>query len=123
MADQNEGATVRNAASPKQVRRAGRLEKKKRDDELADVRHVCSTEAGRRFMFRLLGHCKVFESVYGLDVQYQAGKQDVGHFVMAEVVEADDELLFRMMREAKTAKQRDEVANQAINAEAQETEQ
>ncbi|HXS30594.1 MAG TPA: hypothetical protein VN755_07150 [Steroidobacteraceae bacterium] len=122
MADQDAGATVRNAAAPRQVKRAGRLEKERREKELADVRVVCDTEEGRRFIFRLMGHCKVFESVYGVDLAYQAGKQDVGHYLMAEVNDANDELLFRMMREAKTAKQREDAANDAINAssEAQE---
>lgn len=96
-------ATTQNAADEKQVNKAKFIEKERRRREVLDLAHVLSQPEGRRLLWRILGKCKTFESVYadsGL-VYYNAGKQDLGHYILSEIVECDEELLFQMMRENK----------------------
>lgn len=93
----------RNAADEEQVREAAKKVKFGRDRELSDLRAVLRTMEGRRLLWRLLGHCRVNGSVWepSAKIHYNSGQQDVGHFVMSEIVEAGEEFLFQMMREAR----------------------
>lgn len=95
-------AYVKNASDEKQVKRSSAMEKIGRDQELDDVKAVMGTECGRRFVWRLLEKCETFGSVarpnYG-DTYYVSGKQDVGHYVMAEIAEADEMVLGKLMIE------------------------
>lgn len=96
-------ALVKNAASTKQVLSAAKREKLRRAEELADLSVVMGTVQGRRFIWRLLTHANVFSSVMrdGVErVMYLAGRQDTGHFVMAEVLKAGEALYLQMQREA-----------------------
>lgn len=92
---------VTNAGDPRQVRRAGQAERLRRTDELNDLREVLSNVAGRRFIWRLMERCKTFESVWHPSalVHYQAGEQDVGHWLMAEINETSRKLFFQMIQE------------------------
>jgi len=91
---------VTDVSDKKQVKAAEQKERLGRDQELNDI---CSTPQGRRFMWRLLGHCRTFESIWknSAEIHYNAGQQDLGHFLMSEIVEADQEIYFQMMRENK----------------------
>ena len=92
---------VKNANDKEQVRNAVRKEQLSRDKELNDLRAILSTAEGRRVIWRLLGHCKVHGSIWeqSARIHYNAGVQDVGHFIMAEVIAAGEEFLFNMMKE------------------------
>lgn len=94
---------VKNAADFEQVKSAGKRENFDRKKELDDLRAILSIKEGRRFLWRLLTHCKVFESIWrqSAEIHYLSGKQDTGHFLMSEITEAGEELFFTMMREAK----------------------
>ena len=75
-----------------------------RDRELNDIRAVLSTNAGRRFVWKLLERCKAFGSIYDSDSKFMAylsGQQDLGHYIMAEITETDENLLFKLMKENK----------------------
>lgn len=78
---------------------------KVRKQELEDIKSILKTDEGRRFIWRLLSHCKVFNSIWSpsASIHYLAGKQDVGHFVLSEVTDADADSLLKMMKEAKGA--------------------
>lgn len=92
----------KNAADEKQVKDTMTKEQKERELELADLRFILGTAQGRRFIWRILKHCRVFSSVFnhsGSMTYYNSGIQDVGHFIQAEVVEAKKESYFEMMRE------------------------
>lgn len=93
----------RNAADKRQVEAAARSAKDERRLERDDSRAVLATVQGRRFVWRLLESAGVFKSVMAPDgvIQYQAGRQDFGHELMALVERADPEALFTMMREAQ----------------------
>lgn len=96
-------ALVKNCADPDQVREADKQFKNQRDQDLEDVRFILDSKQGRRFLWRLLTHCKTFESIWepSAKIHYNAGVQNVGHFLMAEVVAANDDALLQMMKEAK----------------------
>jgi hypothetical protein len=98
-----ERALVKNAADEKQVKEGAKREKSHRDREIDDIRQVMSSPQGRRFIWRLLGHCGVYESIWeaSAKIHYNAGKQDVGHFLLAEVVQANEELYSLMIKESK----------------------
>ena len=94
---------MKNAADEAQVKRSVEREKSVRERELMDLKILLSSPEGRRFIWRLMGKAKVFESVWeqSAKIHYNAGQQDFGHFLMAEVVEADQKALFLMMQESK----------------------
>lgn len=92
---------VHNAADPEQIKNARKKEKFKRENELNDIRTVLSTSEGKRVLWRLLSQCRTFESIYeqSARIHYNAGQQDLGHFIMAEIIAADEQLLFQMMKD------------------------
>lgn len=94
---------VANAASEKQVRSAKQKELDRRDNELADVKSVLGIPGGRRLLWRLLEHCKVFETIWihNAQIHYNAGKQDVGHMIMKEITDADENAFIQLMVENK----------------------
>jgi hypothetical protein len=78
--------------------------KEVRRQELNDIRTVLSSVSGRRLVWRLLESCNTFSSIYSEEPLLMArlsGKQDLGHFLMAEIVEADEGLLLRLMKDNK----------------------
>lgn len=99
----NNRSAVKNAADKKQVKKAKVTEDMIRDKQLNDVRVVLNTPHGRRLLWRIMEKCKTFGSVWepSAKIHYNAGQQDLGHFLLSEVTEADEELLFQMMKENK----------------------
>lgn len=94
---------VRNAADKKQVAHAKDKQESVRDRELNDLRAVLATLEGRRLLWRIMGFCKTFGSIWegSARIHYNAGQQDVGHFIMSEIAQADEEKLLSMMKESK----------------------
>lgn len=113
-------AVVGNAADQKQVERANRKDRDRRKRELDDLRDVLSTAPGRRLLWRLLGHCRVFESIWHPSalIHANAGKQDVGHYIISEIVDANEDAYFLMMKEARAAVRREEMETEAVATEA-----
>lgn len=93
----------KNAANQKQVKSQEQRLKLERETEINDLKVLLSSPHGRRVFWRILEHCKVFSSVWeaSAKIHYNAGIQDVGHFILSEVLEADDQALLKMMNEAK----------------------
>jgi hypothetical protein len=94
---------VRNAADESQVRQGKNRELRLREQEIADLRYVLAEKEGRRFLWRLMSRCKAFGSVWepSAKIHYNAGQQDIGHYVMAEIMAADEQAFLTMMRESK----------------------
>lgn len=89
-------------SSQREVEEAERKEKDLRKQQLNDIRTVLSNASGRRLIWRLLSHCKTFASVFSVDnshMAYQSGQQDLGHYIMSEIIEADENLLLKIMKE------------------------
>lgn len=95
---------IDNAADPKQVTEAKHKERRKREAEGEDLRKVLATLEGRKVMWRLLEHCGVFETVWHASalIHYNAGRQDVGHYVMQEIIKAEPKAFAQMMNEKQT---------------------
>ncbi len=87
----------------KQVKQAEIKLKLGRDLELSDIAFVLSTLEGRRFVWRLLSRCQVFRAEYenSARIHFDAGQRNLGLFIMAEISEANENLLFKMMSENK----------------------
>lgn len=101
MADQK--AMVRDASNQTQVKAAIRTAQDIRDDELRDLGRVLRTREGRNVLDRIIGWCGVHRSIFdanGSRLYYNAGRQDVGHFVLSEVTAADPKATLLMMQEA-----------------------
>lgn len=92
---------IDNAADPKQVTEAKHKERRAREAEGEDLRKVLSTLEGRRVMWRLMSHCGVFETVWenSARIHYNAGRQDVGHYIMQEIIKAEPKAFAQMMAE------------------------
>lgn len=102
-------ALVGNAADPEQVAAAKEKQIKEADLELADLRAILQLEAGRRVMWRFLAHCGVHESIWepSAKIHYNAGRQDVGHYIEAKIVRASEEFYELMQREARGRKRKE----------------
>lgn len=106
-----------NAANKIDVQVKGRRVKARRQREMNDLRQVLSTPEGRRFLWRLMSECGAFASVVrsGLDssVFYLSGKQDVGHFIQAEVIEANEGAYLTMQKESWANVRKDALEEEA----------
>lgn len=102
----NKQPFVKNAADVEQVREAEHREKREKIISIEDMRYVLGSEQGRRVMWKLLSHCNVFKSIWhpSAQIHHASGMQDVGHFIMAEIMDADEGALIQMMTESKGAK-------------------
>lgn len=79
-----------------------------RKQELNDIRTVLSNASGKRLIWRLLETCNTFNSVFSKELStmsFNAGQQDIGHFLMAEIVNADENLLLKLMKDNKKRSQ------------------
>lgn len=95
---------VANAADPKQVRRGRSRERVAREEQLHALRSVLATPEGRYCLWHLLGQSKVMASVFARDpaqTAYNAGRQDFGHFLIAEIGEASPKAWLLMQQEAQ----------------------
>ncbi len=101
MEQQQPPPLVKNAASKKQVEEAGGKERRMRERELNEMRMILSTPEGRSFIWRLMGRCKTFNSVWesSAKIHYNSGQQDIGFYLLAEIDQADPEMFFKMRNE------------------------
>lgn len=92
-----------NIADPEQVIEAGKKEKLKRQNEMIDLARVLETREGRNVIWRILSKCGVYKSVWrqSAEIHYLAGQQDLGHWLQSEIVNTDENYLFKMMTENK----------------------
>lgn len=92
---------VKNAADPKQVKSAKKRELWDQKEELNDVKHLMQTPQFRRFIWRLLIICNVFDEVWHPSalIHKLAGMQHVGQLTMKTIKQADMEKFFLMWRE------------------------
>jgi len=108
-------ALVRNGSDPDQVNRARRKTREAERQRLGAIAEVMKAPAGRRVMWDLLCKARVFESIWNPSaaIHYNAGRQDFGHELMADLLEADETLYELMEREARTRAKREQGQNDA----------
>lgn len=109
----DERAVVKNAASTRQVRRADLGDQIKGEQIDGDIAAILTTRSGRRFVWRYLGICGVFQSSFGdqLHMAYMEGHRNVGLMLMADVMRVHPDAYVLMSKEA----QADAAAIQAEN--------
>jgi hypothetical protein len=83
------------------------------------VRQVLASEPGRRVFAHILHRAGVFHSIWtpSAEIHYRAGRQDFGHELMAEWLEADEELYDLMERENRARRKRDDAEDAAFEQE------
>jgi len=110
-------AQVRNAADPKQIKRAERKDRERAELFRAALKATLETPAGRVVFWELLRLARVYESIWhpSAEIHYLAGRQDYGHELMALLIEADDELFALMETEARARAKRDDRATDAAH--------
>lgn len=76
-----------------------------RDRQVAELRHMLSTEGGRAFMWRLLSECGLYASSYvgelPLAMARNEGKRHIGLWLLGELTAVDPLVYAKMQREAK----------------------
>lgn len=94
---------VKNAADESQVKAATVKEKLGRDRELNDWRAILATPEGRRVIWRVLERAMLFKTIWepSARIHFNAGLQDMGLFVLAEIMAADPSIFITMMTENK----------------------
>jgi hypothetical protein len=98
-------AVVRNAADREQVTAARKKEALTQANRDERLKRLLASEDFRGYIWEVLEECKVFESIMETSarVYYNAGRQDVGHEIMGEIVRVSPETFIRMMQERNNA--------------------
>lgn len=79
-------------------------QKLRRDNELNDLRLICGTEHGRRFIWRLIEQSGVWRSTYtgeALSAAFAEGKRNTGLMIFSDVMEACPDQYLAMAGEAR----------------------
>jgi hypothetical protein len=97
-------ALMRNAADPRQVARAARKEREQGVRWEVMLRATLMTVEGRATLWELLARAGVFRSIFDPSsrIYYNAGRQDFGHELLAEITRVAPDLYIRMEAEART---------------------
>ena len=95
-----------NVADVRSIDSAGKKQKEVERQQIDDLRKILDSDHGRRFLWRLLVHCRINASVFepNSKIAYNSGMQDVGHFVLGEIVKARPEAYLLMMQEHQEKK-------------------
>ena len=111
---------IRNATDPGQQGNADLLLRQQERVEHDDILWFMSHKQGRRLAWRILEKCGVHESVTGgvfdtglQRVYYNAGQQDLGHWLESELAMVDEDAFFTMAREAMTRSKKFDVTVEA----------
>lgn len=93
-------ALVDNAGDPQQVRAARKKERYTKLQQDADWKAVLDTAQGRRVLWHIMEQCKMFESIWEQSsrIYYNAGQQDIGHIILARVLEAHPVAYIEMLQ-------------------------
>lgn len=92
-----------NIADEAEIKKRNKELSEKRIVEIAELKKLLEQKSMRDFLWRFLEKCGTFHSIWeqSAKIHFNAGQQDLGHFLMAEITEANDEAFFQMMRENK----------------------
>src|SRR5687767_10645516 len=95
---------VTNAANEGQVNEAEKKVKFGRDRDLSDVSAILATLHGRRFIWRYLTECRVFETSFNNSesiTYFNEGMRNIGLKLLADVNEASPDAYLQMLKESK----------------------
>lgn len=94
-----------NAGSAKQVRARGRKEAKLEAQATEDLKALLESPAGRRFLWRLLGKCGVWQTSFhpsGQQFAANEGRRGVGVELVTEIIETDPQAWIDLQQEQLT---------------------
>lgn len=104
-------ALVRNASDPQQVKNAGRDEKELRRRERNDIEFLLSSPQGRRFLWKLLSECGIYELSYVTDsdmTAFNEGRRCVGNNILADILDVDPDGFTTLIKENREVEDLDE---------------
>lgn len=103
-------AQVRNAADPRQVARAARVERRRDETFRAALQVVMQSAEGRFVMWALLSRAGVYGSIWDASarIHYNAGRQDFGHELLADLTATDEMLYLQMETEMRAWQKRED---------------
>lgn len=90
---------IQNIADETHVEKKSREMREQRLKELSDLNVLLKQPEFQRFMWRLFGECKMYESSFtgNSATFYNEGKRAVGIFLHQEIIEANPEAILEMM--------------------------
>jgi hypothetical protein len=93
---------MKNASNPKQIANATKNARQQRIIHLQDMKDVMASVQGKKILHWILAECRVHQSVWqpSAAIHRDAGKQEIGHLIMRDMVEADRTLAAAMVAEA-----------------------
>lgn len=108
-------ALTGNAADPRQVKDAARLERQRAERRRGHLAAVMATYEGRAFCWDQLELAGIYRSIWdnSARIHYNAGRQDYGHELLAAMIDVSEEHYELMEREARERNKRDRDATQA----------
>ena len=105
-------ALVRNASDPSQVKKAGRDEKELKRRERNDIEFLLSSPQGRRFLWKLLSGCGIYELSYITDsdmTAFNEGRRSVGNNILADILDVNPDGYSALIKENREVEDLDEL--------------
>ena len=90
---------VTNAADPAQLKEAAEREAAKEQQSRLAMAAIMQLPEGRLVLWETLTFCRAFASVWdgSARIHYNSGQQDVGHYLMAKMADANPKAFAQMM--------------------------
>ena len=108
-----------NSADPKEIKRRNRKERRAKDRFDADLRSVCGTAEGRRFVWWLLSEAGIHRTSFrtsALEMSMLEGQRNLGLKLENAVLEACPDLYLLAQDEAQKATKRETETELALEA-------
>lgn len=105
-------ALVQNASDPQQVKNAGRDEKELKRRERNDIEFLLSSPQGRRFLWKLLCECGIYELSYVQDsdmTAFNEGRRTVGNNILSDILDVDPDGYSMLIKENREVEDLDAV--------------
>jgi hypothetical protein len=108
---------TRRSNDPRDVHRAERKERQRAGRFAAALRVVMETPAGRVVMAEWVRRAGIYRSIWdpSSKIHYNAGRQDFGHEMLAELLEHAPELYLEMEREQRAFETAEDRSNEAAH--------
>lgn len=95
------------AADPKQVnKRKQRAKLRAAEDEIV-LKNILATDKGRAWLWRLLGHCHIFDISFRgdgeLNMAFREGERNIGNRLLTQIVKVSTDSFVLMMKENSNA--------------------
>ncbi len=86
------------ASDPDQIAEREEELEVQREKELADLKDLLELPLGRRFIWRMLSKCHVFQTSIGPNMEALEGERNIGLQLWNEVVEAYPEMIPELLK-------------------------